>query len=204
MIGLTPSPGIPRDTRKGCYTATFAFRTACFPLLRRSETLARGLGRLVPGPNVRGASEEAQIRAKSLIDWFQFGIEDNSQLPSLQQMRLGACRGRTLSDPCGRPDWQSNQTHCVWFLRQEKFIAMGPWQPTLLKKASGPGRMAGLCLGACINISSGVESLQCCSNARSTQLLRLLFWSPLKSWGAAPGVAPPTALTQLAERPCRV
>jgi hypothetical protein len=32
---------------------------------------------------VDGSSEEAQIKARSLIDWFQFGIDDRHQLRSL-------------------------------------------------------------------------------------------------------------------------
>ncbi|SES47178.1 hypothetical protein, partial [Rhizobium sp. NFR03] len=33
--------------------------------------------------NVDGSTEDAQLKARSLIDWFQFGISDKCQLRSL-------------------------------------------------------------------------------------------------------------------------
>lgn len=67
----------------GCYMTTFAFASHISLSSDDLKLLQEVWEDWCRDQNVSSASEEAQVKARSLIDWFQFGIDDKCQLRSL-------------------------------------------------------------------------------------------------------------------------
>jgi hypothetical protein len=67
----------------GCYMTTSVFSSHVSLSSDDLKLLQEVWQEWCQDKNIDGSSDEAQSKARSLIDWFQFGVNDKSQLRSM-------------------------------------------------------------------------------------------------------------------------